>query len=260
MRAADYAYFDTRFAALAHRGGSGFTPNLGRENSVHAFSQAVGLGYRYLETDVHATADGVLVAFHDEALDRVTDARGRIADLPYSEVAAARIAGLDPIPTLDELLERFPQARLNIDIKADGAVEPLARALRRHAAGDRVCVGSFAIDRIRAFRRLTGPRVATAASRLGVAWYAYAPGVRRLADSAGVALQVPLRAGGGRLPLLTPDLVRAVHRAGRVLHVWTVNERPEMERLIDLGVDGLVTDRIDVLKDVLQRRGLWEAQ
>ena len=258
MRAQDYAYFESRFVALAHRGGAGYGPNVGRENTVHAFAQAIALGYRYLETDVHATADGVLAAFHDEILERVTDAAGRVAALPWSEVSQARVAGTDPIPTLDELLETFPEARFNIDIKSDGAVKPLVRALRRHGAETRVCVGSFGIHRIRAFRRMAGPEVATAASRLGVAWYAFAPVARRLADPVGVALQIPPRTFADRLPLLTRSLVEIAHRSGRVVHVWTINDRAEMERLIDLGVDGLVTDRIDILKDVLERRGLWE--
>ena len=138
--------------ALAHRGGSTYAPNVGRENTVHAFRQAVDLGYRYLETDVHATADGQLVAFHDDVLDRVTDACGAIAELPWGEISAARIHGVDAVPTLDELFETFPQARFNIDIKAPGAIEPLVEAIRRHGAIDRVCIGSFSDQRLRAAR------------------------------------------------------------------------------------------------------------
>lgn len=258
VRAADFPYFDSRFQALAHRGGAGYPANVGRENTLHAFGQAVSLGYRYLETDVHATADGVLVAFHDDDLDALTDASGSIAALPHQEVARARIGGTDPIPTLDELLETFPDARFNIDLKGAGAIRPLARTLAAHRAELRVCVGSFSIERIRAFRRLTGNRVATASSRLGAAWYAYAVGARRFAPSAGVALQIPLRAFNDRVPLLHRGLVEAAHRAGRAVHVWTIDDADQMDRLIDLGVDGLVSDRIDVLKDVLVSRGLWE--
>jgi glycerophosphoryl diester phosphodiesterase len=98
MRAADYAFFDVPFTAFAHRGGATYEPNLYRENSMHAFKQAVALGYRYLETDVHATRDGVLLAFHDALLDRVTDHTGAVADLSYAEVSEARIHGIDPIP------------------------------------------------------------------------------------------------------------------------------------------------------------------
>ena len=117
MRAADYAFFDVPFAAFAHRGGATYEPNLYRENSLHAFKEAVALGYRYLETDVHATRDGVLLAFNDRVLDRVTDHTGAIAELTYAEIAEARIHGLDPIPRLSELLAEFPDVRFNVDVK-----------------------------------------------------------------------------------------------------------------------------------------------
>ncbi|HOI03614.1 MAG TPA: glycerophosphodiester phosphodiesterase family protein, partial [Dermatophilaceae bacterium] len=125
MSAADYPYFAPPPFGLAHRGGASHPANVGIENTLAAFATAVDLGYRFLETDVHATADGRLVAFHDEHLDRVTDRAGAIAELPWSEVAAARIAGSQPIPSLDDLLDAFPEARINIDIKAPGAVVPL---------------------------------------------------------------------------------------------------------------------------------------
>lgn len=259
VRAADFPYFDTRFAALAHRGGQ-LHGDASRENSLAAFERAAVLGYRYLETDVHATADGVLVAFHDTHLDRVTDATGALAALPHSEVARARIAGLDAIPTLDELLESFPAARFNIDLKADSAIEPLARSLDRHAAHDRVCVGSFSRRRIQAFRRLGRRRVATSVSPLGVALYGYGTAVRRLVRSPGVAVQIPMRIGRDRVRLLGPGLIRAAHAAGRVVHVWTVNDEPTMQELIDAGVDGIVTDATELLKQVLVTRGLWDGE
>ncbi|MFT3969806.1 MAG: glycerophosphodiester phosphodiesterase family protein [Micropruina sp.] len=138
------------------------------------------------------------------------------------------------------------------------AVELLALALDAHQAHDRVCVGSFSSARIRAFRRRTRGRVATAAGPAGVAWQAYAPLGRRLLRSPGVVLQIPARAWHDRVPVLTRGLIRTAHAAGRAVHVWTVNERAEMERLIDLGVDGLVSDRIELLAEVLTERGLWE--
>lgn len=118
---------------FAHRGGASEAP----ENTLPAFEYAVGLGYRYLETDVHATADGRLVAFHDASLDRVTDRRGRIAELPWSEVARAMVDGRAPIPLLNDLFEAFPDARINIDCKSDRAVEPLVHAVRAAGALER---------------------------------------------------------------------------------------------------------------------------
>lgn len=258
MKAGDYRYFDTRFAAMAHRGGYLSDADRSRENTLYAFTRAVERGYRYLETDAHTSSDGVLFSFHDDTLDRVTDATGVPERLPWSELRAVRVAGLDPIPTFDELLETLPDARFNIDLKVPSAIEALARALAAHNAHDRVCVGSFSSARIRAFRRLTGGRVATASGPLGVAWQAYAPLGRRIAGSPGVVLQIPPRAWKDRVPVVTPGLIRTAHARGRAVHVWTINDRAEMERLIDLGVDGLVSDRIGLLAQVLTERGMWE--
>src|SRR6476660_4036703 len=122
---------------FAHRGGAGAWP----ENTMPAFEGAVALGYRYVETDVHVTADGVLLAFHDDVLDRVTDKQGRVDELPWSAVRQARVDGREPIPTLEEVLDAWPELRVNIDPKHDGAVEPLAATLTRRNAVERVCIG-----------------------------------------------------------------------------------------------------------------------
>ncbi|MBK8445738.1 MAG: glycerophosphodiester phosphodiesterase [Micropruina sp.] len=258
MQASDYRYFDTGFAALAHRGGYLTASDRARENTLYAFTRAVELGYRYLETDVHVSSDGVLFSFHDDTLDRVTDGHGVPERLPWTELRRVRVGGRDPIPTLDELFEALPSTRFNIDLKVPHAIEPLARTIEAHRAHDRVCVGSFSPASIRAFRRLVGTRVATAVSPWGVATAAYAPGLRRIVGSPGVALQVPARAWRDRVPVIGRGMMRAAHARGRVVHVWTVNDAAAMHQLIDAGVDGLVSDRIDVLKAVLIERGRWE--
>lgn len=257
--ATDFAYFETPFIALAHRGGALLPANLHRENTLHAFTQAADLGYRYLETDVHATADGVLIAFHDDRLDRVTERTGLIADQRWAEVRLARIGGQDPIPTLAELFERFPTHRFNIDIKAPGAIRPLAETLDEFEAHDRVCVGSFSYDRIRAFRRLMGTRVATSVAQPGIAWTRFVPVLPRILNDPGVVLQIPARwpIAGRETRLVTRGLIRRAHAAGKLVHVWTIDRAEEMHELIDLGVDGLVSDRIEVLQEVCLSRGLW---
>ena len=262
MRAADYAYFDAPFIPYAHRGGAKYPPNVGRENTEYAFGQAVELGYRYLETDVHATADGVLLAFHDPRLDRVTDRRGVVAEMPYAEVKEARIGGHDPIPTLAELFLRFPEARFNIDAKSEAAVELLADTIEEHQAHDRVCVSSFGVSRLHRLRRRLGPRVASAATMHGVAWNVFAPALTRVLNTPAAALQMPVESLilGRQRRVLTPALIRAVHRAGKQVHVWTIDDQQSMEELIDAGVDGIFTDRIDTLKSVLTTRGLWTAE
>ena len=128
--------------AFAHRGGAYHPEIEGLENSLAAFEHAVSLGYDYLETDVHVTRDGVLLAFHDRVLDRVTDRRGAIADLTRAEVADALIGGRERVPTLAELVDAFPGARFNIDLKSDGAATALAAFVDDRGAWDRLLVGS----------------------------------------------------------------------------------------------------------------------
>jgi glycerophosphoryl diester phosphodiesterase len=262
MRAADYEYFDAPFLAFAHRGGALYPPNLHRENTAYAFGQAVSLGYRYLETDVHLTADGVLLAFHDPLLDRVTDRRGAIAELPYEEVRQARIGGREPIPKLADLLTQFPEARFNVDAKSDQAVEKLADTIAEYEAYDRICVSSFDVRRLHRLRRRVGTRVASAASMRGIAWNRFAPYLTALLNTPAPALQMPIEYVilGRQRAVLTPALLKAVHRAGKQVHIWTIDDSESMQRLLDMGVDGIFTDRIDTLKVVLTQRGLWTAK
>ena len=259
MRAADYEYFSPPFLALAHRGGARYAPNVHRENTRHAFEQAAALGYRYFETDVHATADGVLLAFHDDRLDRVTDRQGVVARLPYAAVAEARIHGVDPVPRLAELLTAFPEARFNIDAKSPAAVDLLADTIAEHGAGARVCVSSFGVGRLHRLRRRLGRSVPSSASAAGVAVNRFLPWLTRVLNTPAPALQIPVRhlVRDREVMLLTPRLVRAVHRAGKHLHVWTVDDAATITWLLEQGVDGIFTDRIDTLKDVLTAHGRW---
>ncbi|RHW25282.1 glycerophosphodiester phosphodiesterase [Nocardioides immobilis] len=248
-----------RVLAFAHRGGAYHPEIEGLENTLAAFRHAAALGYDYLETDLHVTKDGALLAFHDDVLDRVTDGRGAIRDLTLSEVREARIGGREEIPTFGQLLDAFPDARFNIDIKSAGAAAVLADVIREHDLWDRVLVGSFSPARIREFRRLTDGRVPTAAHVWEVLAFRFLPSARladRLAGQDFVAFQIPHRRYGVRV--VTPRLVRRAHAAVKQVHVWTVDDPDEMQALLDLGVDGIFTDRTDLLKDVLVARGLWE--
>jgi glycerophosphoryl diester phosphodiesterase len=259
VRAADFAYLDAPTPiGLAHRGGARYPPNLGLENSLPAFRAAVAMGYRYLETDVHATADGRLLAFHDARLDRVSSGTGRIAATPYAVVSEARIQGTEAIPLLSQVFEEFPDARVNIDMKSAGAIEPLARTVWEHEAVERVCIASFSERRLRVARRLLGPRVATAAGPVGASAMRLTPAILDdLLSTPAPVLQVPaaVRVGRRQVRLVTRGLVARAHRLGKHVHVWTVDEAVEMRRLFDLGVDGIVSDRIDTLRDVLAERG-----
>ncbi len=220
-----------------------------------AFEAAVALGYRYLETDVHVTADGVLLAFHDDRLDRVTDGSGRIGDLPWRDVQQARVDGSQPIPLLEDLLGAWPDVLVNIDIKHDAAVEPLASTLRRLDALDRVCVGSFSGRRLRRARAVLGPGLCSSLGPLGTLRLRLRSYGLPLGRPTGDCAQLPVRRGP--LPLVDERLVRTAHRLAMPVHVWTIDDPGEMERLLDLGVDGLMTDQPAVLKGVLSRRGQW---
>ncbi|MFI1567690.1 glycerophosphodiester phosphodiesterase [Streptomyces sp. NPDC020490] len=238
--------------AFAHRGGAAD----GLENTVLQFRRAVRTGYRYIETDVHVTADGRLVAFHDETLDRVTDGAGRIADLPWREVAGARVAGAEPVPLFEELLETFPEVCWNVDLKAEAALRPFLDLVERMDAWDRICVGSFSEARVVRAQRLAGPRLATSYGTRGVlglrlrSW-----GVPAAVRRSAVAAQVPEEQSG--IQVVDRRFVRTAHARGLQVHVWTVNEPERMHRLLDLGVDGIMTDHIDTLRKVMEERGVW---
>ncbi|MBD8606276.1 glycerophosphodiester phosphodiesterase [Aeromicrobium sp. CFBP 8757] len=249
-------YLDPPPLALAHRGGSGVPGNVGVENSLAAFSHAHALGYRYFETDVRSSSDGVVYAIHDAALDRLTGSADTVAGLTAEALDLLRLDGREPFARLDALYATFPDARLNIDLKSDDVVGPAVDLLTGLGVVDRTLLASFSHRRLRRVRRLL-PDVATSASSLEAALVKLLPTVvlRRL-RLAPVCLQVPARRG--RLRLVTDGFVRKAHALGLQVHVWTIDEPDEMHELLDLGVDGLVTDRTDVLKDVLTARGVWK--
>jgi len=243
--------------AFAHRGGAAHAP----ENSWAAFEHAISLGYAYLETDARATSDGKLVAFHDRTLDRVTDATGPINALPYAEVAALRIGGTEPIPLIEDLLGAWPDVRFNIDLKDVPGITLLPEVLRRTGAWDRVCVTSFSGGRLRTARGLLDRPVCMATSptaiagvRCNVGTSSSWPQIRALAAFLARACvycaQVPARVATGKF-------VRRAHALGLDVHVWTINDRAEMIRFLDLGADGIMTDNIETLRDVLIERGQW---
>jgi glycerophosphoryl diester phosphodiesterase len=222
-----------------------------------------------VETDVHVTRDGVVVAFHDARLDRITDAAGAIETLDSATVQSAdagysftpdggrsfpfRGRGVR-VPRLEELLVRWPPARLNVDPKSDAVVEPLVELLDRHDAWHRVCVGSFSDSRLRTVRALARGRACTSMGPRAVA-RARASSVAGFIPRLGAdCVQVPPRAG--RIPIVTPRFVRAAHRSGLPAHVWTVNDEATMRRLLDMGVDGVMTDQLRLLRDVFESRGL----
>lgn len=241
--------------AFAHRGGAAD----GDENTAAAFARAVALGYRYVETDVHATADGVPVVFHDPTLRRVTGEPGRIADLRWADLASVRVGGAALVPRLDEVLGAWPQVRFNIDVKSDGGVTPTVATVTRVRAGGRVLLASFSDARLARLRALAGPKVATSLGMRGVARLRLASlhgRPLRLPPSV-VAAQVPV--AFGRVPVADRRFLAYCHRIGLQVHVWTIDDPAQMRHLLDLGVDGIMTDHVSVLRDVYRSRGHWAA-
>jgi glycerophosphoryl diester phosphodiesterase len=244
--------------AFAHRGGAAHAP----ENTWTAFEHAVKLGYAYLETDARATSDGRLVAFHDRTLDRVTDGSGPIGARSYREVSALRVAGSEPVPLIEDLLGAWPGVRFNIDLKDEPGIPLLAGVLRRAGAWDRVCVTSFSGSRLRAARGVLDQPVCMATSPAAIAAVRYTvrigssgtgsrgPLGRRLAQRQMCCAQVPAK-------VASASFVRRAHALGLDVHVWTINDRAEMNQLLDRGADGIMTDDIETLRDVLTGRGQW---
>lgn len=235
------------------------------ENTMTAFAGAVeGLAYRYLETDVRSTRDGVLVTFHDETLERTTNGVGKVADWLWDDLrhldAAWSFGAADGfplrgtgvgIPRLDEVFATWPEVNVNIDLKADDVEWPVAEAIIRTRRVQKVLIGSFSDRRIARFRRVTKGAVATSAgTAVSIAAWA-ASRVGRPLPSRPDAYQLPFAARGARLD---ERFVDAAHASGAQVHAWTVNERSDMVRLLDIGVDGIVTDRPDVLNEVMAAR------
>lgn len=250
--------------AIAHRGSRVLWP----ENTDTSFQGAYDLGYRHFETDLHMTADGVLVCFHDPTVERTTDATGRVEDLTLEELQSfdagyrhGTPAGFTyresgaKVPTLEWLLTAFADTSVVLDMKGEGIAEPLARLIDDLEAHDRLIVGSFSDTRLAEFRDITAGRVPTSVGATTARMWVLASRVGRGAGREASALQLPTQVRGVRV--VDERLVAAAHAAGLQVHVWTVNTPAEMTRFLDMGVDGLITDRPDILKGLLIERGEW---
>ena len=236
--------------AFAHRGDH----QSGPENTLPAFAGAVDLGYRYLETDTHCSNDGVLLAFHDTRLDRVTNATGLLASLDYSEIQKARINETETIPKLEELIGQFPETCFNIDLKADATVAPFLKMVRRLRCESRICVGSFSSQRVEAVRSAL-PKVCTGLTPREVLWARLKSYRIPTPKIKGLCAQVPVRSG--RLPIVDGRFLAAMQRLNIQTHVWTINDPDTMDQLVSLGVEGLMTDDAQALKTVLIENNVW---
>ena len=223
-----------------------------------AFERAVSLGFTHVELDVHATRDGVVIIHHDDTLQRMADDRRAIADLDWTELRQIRTRGGARVPQLDELLSTFPDLFVNIEPKSDRVLAPLAALLHRHDAVSRIGIGCFDPQRTARMCALLGGAVAWSPAHAGVLrlWLSgWGLPTGRLGFP---MVQVPTHFNG--IPVVTPRFVEAAHARGIQVHVWTVDEEAEMERLLDMGVDALMTDRPSLLRAVMERRGEWHGK
>lgn len=240
-----HAFFDHHGPiAMAHRGDH----RRWTENTMEAFESAVSLGYRYLESDCHASADGVVVMAHDPDLRRIAGVKAKISDLTWGELTKIPLRCGARLARLDEALDSFPEIRFNLDAKSPDAIPGLASLAAGHQ--DRLCLGSFSHDSVLQIRRSL-PHVAHSASPREVALLKWGGGRGFAADAA----MIPRAAGP--IPLATRTLIERTHRLGRFVHIWTVDRREDFGQLLELGVDGLMTDQPELLKTFLHERGQW---
>lgn len=246
---------------FAHRGSTVLWP----ENTIMAFQGAVDLGYRYIETDAHVTRDGVIVLFHDDSLERVTYGTGLVKDWQWHDLQKLdaayhfnpeagfpfRAKGIG-IPSLEEAVTTFPDVLFNIELKQPGMEQVMADFIRRRGVEERVLIASFYDRRVHRFRKRMGDSVATSAGRLEAAGSWIFSRFKKSLKISAHALQVPPRKGS--VTLVDEKMVQAAHAVGMQVHVWTINDPAEMQQLLDLGVDGIITDRPDLLNDVIVKK------
>ena len=212
---------------MAHRGGG----DEAAENSMAAFRRLGEIGIRYLETDAQLTADGQVVLCHDSSLERTYSGEGLISEHTYSEILRLRDADGGQMPLLADVLNEFPELYLNLDAKTNEVAEPMLQVLEDHDALGRTMIASFSEGRLEKIRKEAGPEVSTS---LGVS---------------------AIRTRGIRV--LDPRLVATSHAAGLAVHVWTINDPDQMVNLVQMGVDGIITDRPSMAKEIFQDMGVW---
>lgn len=267
-RAPDHPYYTDDLPyplVIAHQGGDNLWPG----NTMYAFEQAAALGVDVLEMDLHITKDGVLVLMHDETVDRTTDGNGEIEEMTLDEIKALD-AGYDwsldngstfpfreqgiTVPTLEEVFLAFPQYRMTIEIKkTEGSMaQPFCDLIREHAMQDKIVVASFHDERMEEFRQIC-PDVATSSARQETTVFVLLSKVYlgRLYSPNFFSLQVPEESSD--ITVMTAQFIRAAHERNLKVEPWTINDPEQMKRYIDWGVDGIITDRPDIMLEILGR-------
>ena len=242
---------DYNFFGFVHRGGD----EEKTENTLEAFQYSSDLGFVFIETDVQSTLDGEIVIFHDNDLRRVAGLDVKISDLTYKEIQGIELINGGKVPTLNETLISFPELRFNIDIKVDAAVQETINIIKNQGVLERVCLAAFSTKRLNLIRKLMGPGLCSSMGQVEIVRLLCNSFGLNFKTSPGLCAQVPVSQYG--IPIVTKRFIKKAHSLNKLVHVWTIDETDEMFRLIDLGVDGLMTDKPSILKKALLARNLF---
>jgi len=238
------------FLGFVHRGGA----EEATENTLEAFQFSSDMGFTFMETDIQGTKDGEVVVFHDHDLGRMAGINKKIEDLSYQEVKEIELVSGGGIPSLNELLSSFPNLRFNIDFKTANTIVKGVEIIKEHNAIRRVCLASFSLSRLKKIRELAGPDCCSSMGQLEVVYQLLKSINLPSPQVNGFCAQVPISQWG--LPIVTKRFINYAHKENKFVHVWTIDTELEMEKLIELGVDGLMTDRPSVLFKVMKKNNL----
>ena len=242
---------DFNFYGFVHRGGD----EVETENTYEAFRYSSDLGFIFMETDVQITKDGHVVIFHDADLRRMAGVNKKIHELSLDEVSSIELIDGGKIPLLSSILESFPNLRFNIDIKVEDAVESTVDIIKKMNRLDSTCLASFSSKRLEKIRELAGPKACTSSGQMEIFnLICRSIGITTRKTNSDCA-QIPTSQWG--IPILTKRFIAKAHQEGKLVHIWTIDDENEMYKLIDFGVDGLMTDKPSVLKKALQLKGLF---
>ena len=235
------SFLESEFQGFVHRGDT----SIFLENTIEAFQSAVSLGYQYLETDLRETSDGKIITFHDPNLKRITGANITISETKFSDIRMRRLPSREIIPTIDELLEEFPDSFFNMDLKVNQIEEKVLKKINSHNALERVCLGSFNSKIIKKINSLE-PKILTSMGISQVIMYKFFQ-----KNNLSKLIQIPTHWKG--IKVITKKFIDRLHNDGLKVHVWTINKETEMQSLIDLGVDGIMTDNASGLIKVMKQ-------
>ena len=241
---------DYNFFGFVHRGGT----EKASENTLEAFQHSSDMGFTFMETDIQGTKDGEVVVFHDHDLNRMAGINKKIVDLTYKEIKEIELVSGGRIPSLNELLSSFPSLRFNIDFKTANTIVKGVEIIKEHNAIGRTCLASFSSSRLKKIRELAGPDCCSSMDQLEVVYQLLKSINFPSPKINGFCAQVPTSQWG--IPIVSKRFVDSAHKENKFVHVWTINTELEMEKLIELGIDGLMTDRPSVLFKVMKRNNL----